>query len=93
MVELKDLIPEIASFVVGLILTAFGVPSVTDIGIIIISAFQNAINATPNAPSQINSISSMYIITLRSLGAFLEIEVPLRVLIWFSGRGRGNYSY
>jgi hypothetical protein len=92
MVEFKDLIPEISSFVMGLILTASGVPSIADLGIIIISAFQNTMNTMPNVPAQAYFISSTYIIALRILGAFLEIEFPLRIIIWFSRRREGNYQ-
>jgi hypothetical protein len=86
MAQFKDFIPEFLSFIMGLILTAFGVPSVTDIGIMIISAFQNSMNTMPNISAQAYFFSSMYIITLRILGAFLEIEFPLRLFIWYSRR-------
>jgi hypothetical protein len=88
MAELKDFIPEFFSFIMGLMLTAFGVPSVTDLGIRIISAFQNAMNTMPNVPAQANFTASSGIIALRILGAFLEIEFPLRIFIfiWCSKR-------
>ena len=92
MVEFRDLIPEFFSFVMGLILTAFGVPSVADIGIMIISGIQNAMNAVPNMPAEANFIASLYIVTLRFIGAFIEIEFPLRVLIWYSRR-KQNIDY
>ena len=92
MVEFRDLIPEFFSFAMGLILTVFGVPSVADIGILIISGIQNAMNAVPNMPAEANFVSSLSIVTLRFVGAFLEIEFPLRLLIWHNRRKRnGDY--
>lgn len=86
LLEFEDLIPEFFSFIMGVVLTAFRVPSVADLGIMIISAFQNAMNTMPNIPPQANSTASMYIIALRFLGAFSEIEFPLRLFIWYSKR-------
>ena len=91
LVEFEDLIPEFFSFIMGLILTAFGVPSITDLDIMIISAFRNAMNTMPNIPPQANFIESMYVIVLRVLGAFLEIEFPLRLFIWYSRKR--EYAY
>lgn len=86
--EAKDFIPEIIAFVFGLFLTFLGVPSVTDLGIMIISAFQNAMNTMPNVPAQANLTANMSIFLLRLLGAVAEIEVPLRLAVWFLGRNR-----
>jgi hypothetical protein len=90
--EAKDFIPEIIAFCFGLFLTFLGVPSVADLGIMIISSFQNAINVMPNVPAQANFTANMSIFLLRLLGAVAEIEIPLRITVWFLGRNRDNYN-
>ena len=87
MVELQAVIPEIIAFIVGLLLSALGVPSVTDLGVLILTGFQNTLSNLPNVPSQAYAISGTAIFALRFLGAFLEIEVPLRLIMLFMGRG------
>lgn len=90
--EAKDFIPEIIAFIIGLFLTFLGVPSVADLGIMSISALQNVLNTMPNIPAQVNFTADVSIFLLRLLGAFAEIEVPLRVGVWFLSRNRGNYN-
>jgi len=81
MPELKGAIPELISFIFSLILSALGAPSITDIGITIISAIHQAF------PSSMNIL---YIITLRILGWFLTIDVILRIIVHFR---RKEYIY
>jgi hypothetical protein len=89
--EAKDFIPEIVAFCLGLFLTFLGVPSVADLGIMIISAFQNAMSTMPNVPEQAYFTANTSILLLRFLGAFAEIEVPLRILVWYLRRNQSNY--
>jgi len=72
--ELKGAIPELISFILSLILSALGMPSITNIGIMIISAINQAF------PSSMNML---YIITLRLLGWFLTLDAILRIIIYF----------
>ena len=72
MPELRGVIPELVSFIFGLILSALGVPSITDIGIMIIAAFQQAYPT---------SYGGMYIVLLRLLGWFITIDAILRIVI------------
>jgi hypothetical protein len=81
MPELKGAIPELISFIFGLVFSVLGVPSITDIGIVIISAFQQALP---------NPMTPIYIITLRILGWFLTIDAILRIIIHFRRR---EYAY
>lgn len=79
MPELRGVIPELISFIFGLILSALGVPSIVDIGIMILMGMQNAFPSSPvNIP--------LYIILLRVLGWFLTIDVILRIIIQFRER-------
>jgi hypothetical protein len=90
--EAKDFIPEIIAFAFGLFLTFLGVPSIADLGVMIISAFQNALSTLPNVPAQANFTANLGIFLLRLLGAVAEIEVPLRVGVWLLRRNSGNYG-
>jgi len=75
--EHEGAIPELISFIFGLILTVLHVPSIADIGIVILSAFHQALP---------NPITPAYITVLRFVGWFLTIEVVLRIVIYFQRR-------
>ncbi len=79
MPELKGTIPELVSFIFSLILSALGVPSIVDVGILIIMKLQEVF------PSSYNILS---IIVLRVFGWFLTIDAILRIIIHF---GRKEY--
>ena len=77
MVEISDFIPEILSFIFGLLLSLMGVPSIIEIGIMIITAIQEVLPST---------YGSLYIMTLRFLGWFFTIEPVLRIIILLKDR-------
>jgi hypothetical protein len=77
--NLEDFVPEIASFIGGLILSAFGVPSVIDLGIMIIAKIQEVLPSAAGA----NALFAFHL-----LGWFLTFEVPLRILFFILGRSR-----
>lgn len=72
MPELRGAITELISFIVGLILSVLGVPSITDIGIMIVEALQQAYPTW---------YGGMYIILLRLLGWFVTIDAILRIFV------------
>jgi hypothetical protein len=72
MPELRGAIPELISFIIGLILSILGVPSITDIGIMIIQALQQTYPTW---------YGGMFMILLRLLGWFATIEVILRIFV------------
>ena len=80
MPENEGAIPELISFIFGLILAVLHVPSIADISIVILSAFHQALP---------NPITPSYITMLRFVGWFLTIEVILRIIIHFQ---RGKYT-
>ncbi len=68
-------------------------PSIADLGIKIILAFQNALSSMSNVSQQANFAASSGIIKLRILGAFAEIEVSLPLLVWYTGRNSKGNDY
>lgn len=72
MPELTGAIPELISFIFGLILSILGVPSITDIGIMIIQVLQQTYPTW---------YGGMFMILLRLLGWFATIEVIIRIFV------------
>jgi hypothetical protein len=80
MPELKGAIPELISFILGLILSFLSVPSIIDIGIKLISTMNQAF------PSTMSMMPILYIIALRILGWSVSIGAILRIIIHFQKR-------
>jgi hypothetical protein len=77
MFELKEVVPELISLILSLILSFLGVPSIIEIGIRTISIINNVL------PYYMNTY---YIIMLNILGWFITAEPILRILAYLRRR-------
>lgn len=84
MVEISDIIPEILSFIIGLILFILGVPSVVEIGLMIVVAVHEVYPTT---------YGFLYIIMLRLLGWFITIEPILRIIFLVKDRIQSSTTF